>query len=446
MSPQSQCHGHNISGTASGRHARVTEEVALKNAVHMIEDDDVQRPAMQRWLQHVARARPGSFFLPEYDDADILRVFGCARGAPNAVARAAMYESRRRRQLKEFAFHEPSWDDHMAALLGKEPLVLRVAVDRSRNKGGTRLLKPNSFQFNLLALAIAKFREALKRHHLRATGSLLLTTSRSNASPSPCTKQRPPGRTMPVLIAITWYRPSRPVFHAHQCAVSIEVDEEEEGVEIAAGCPLAKGSSESDMPRLKAVFFDPIQSGKQLATAEHARDRIEALLRGVLLPLDVPLVRSTAHTPQCVGSKLCAPYSLLFLHARALGLRDEEQARIFDSKSVAGMDDEAVGLRYANHAARLVAAADDGGEELCPFVEVFEEEDEEPEKSDYLIEFVHVRVPRRRRRPPYGGQIVRDCNTQEKKRKYKRVFCLGNYKGSGGVESDANRKRQACTA
>ena len=351
-----------------------SREAPLKYALQRIADDGAQRPVMQQWLRHVARACPGSLYLPQFDEADILSVLGCARGSPNASVRDAMLASTLRRGMADFASHELSWDGLMSMLLGAEPLVLRVVVDdratATRAQGRKRarddeqqastpvLLDSNLFQFRLLALAIWRFRGQLQA-----------------ASES--------GRVLPVLISITWYNPVRSKFHAHMCALSIE----------ATATPISADGG------LVALLHDPIPTGIQAGIAERARAEIVTLLRYVLTQQcgGVQLLISSAFQPQNKldprRSPLCAPYSLLFLHARGLGLPEHDYGRVFrELKQQSGLSAEDVGLRYANRAARVL------GNEDPPQPSPQVKDEDEPDKQDHLINFVGHGVHRRRSR------------------------------------------------
>lgn len=298
---------------------------------------------IQQWLQHVQHTCPSSFYLPQFDAADILGVVGYARGAPNQRTRALILASAMRRQMTDLALHELSWEDIMAVLLQAEPLVLRFVVDdrataaeaaaqskkRSRDDRAFSstlpvLLHPNPFQFRLLALAISRFRRRLS----------------TCTSVAPDSTDGGPGRVLPALISITWYNPHRSHFHAHMCALSIE---RSAAASATAAAPAAETCSNTgasatsdidDPDGLVAILYDPIPRGKQAQKAEHARSEIVTMLQRVLGEQcgGIRLLLSGAVQPQKVDptkSPLCAPFSLLFLHARALGLSDADYRRVF---------------------------------------------------------------------------------------------------------------------
>lgn len=299
---------------------------------------------MQEWLQHIQHSCPNSFFLPQFNAADVLGVMGWGRGAPSKCTMDDILESATRRQMEDLALHELSWEDIMAVLVGAEPLVLRMIVDdraivadsaaqtKKRRRGDRDrtiydstlpiLLQPNPFQFRLLALAIRLFRRTL----------------------CSCTFVAPtgdgPGRVLPVLVSITWYNPQRRQFHAHMCALSVERAGAAAGSAVTSAANLSTDASSSAISNgngpdgLVAILYDPIPPGMQAQKAEHARSEIATMLRRVLDQQcgGVQLVLSTALQPQKVDptkSPLCAPFSLLFLHARALGLSDADYGRLF---------------------------------------------------------------------------------------------------------------------
>jgi hypothetical protein len=321
-----------------------SREAPLKFALQRITDDGAQRPVMQQWLQRIEQACPGSLYLPQFEAGDILRVLGCARGAPNCRTRSEIVASAMRRQMEDLALHELSWDDIMAVLLRAEPLVLRIVVDdrpgvaqravqskkRARDVADQLptysstepiLLQPNPFQWRLLALAVRRFRQRL-------------TSCRAKASAGAGA-----GRVLPIMVSITWYNPQRRKFHAHMCALSIEqaAATAASAEEVALPADTCTGMPVNQVERqggLVAILYDPIPRGMQAEKAEHARSEIVALLRQILEQQcgGVRLLLSGAFQPQKVDptkSPLCAPFSLMFLHARALGLSDEDYNQVF---------------------------------------------------------------------------------------------------------------------
>ncbi len=319
-----------------------SREAPLKFALQRIADDGAQRPVIQQWLQHIEQKCPGSLYLPQFEAGDILGVVGCARGAPNCRTRNEIVASAMRRQMEDLALHELSWDDIMAVLLRAEPLVLRIVVDdrpraarhaaQSRKRardvadqgpGSTLpiLLQSNPFQWRLLALAVRRLRQRL--------ASCARAAQAGEGA----------GRVLPVLISITWYNPQRRKFHAHMCALSIE-QAATTAATVEAGAPPADARAGTLVNRtigpdgLVAILYDPIPRGMQAQKAEHARSEIVILLRRILEQQcgGVQLLLSEAIQPQKVDptkSPLCAPFSLMFLHARALGLSDDDYGQVF---------------------------------------------------------------------------------------------------------------------